>query len=187
MVPIEVPAPDPGWRAAPTYQGGNPNPAFQQSMWEFAVASFRLVAGLRPPLEALAARLLLTVERGWEDLGDVDAAMFRIKGTDFALSRIEGAVVQDTFVWVSRSQDDVDAALEILLGALGIGREALTFRGDVETGFVPAEQHAGVVGQAAVSGPAPQRNPFWLRMRARSPRWAARTSSWRALALRHRR
>ncbi|MFF7216086.1 hypothetical protein ACFZAU_37080 [Streptomyces sp. NPDC008238] len=36
---------------------------------------------------------------------------------------------------MSRSQDDVDSALDILLGALGIGREALAFRGDVETGF----------------------------------------------------
>lgn len=99
---IEVPAPEPAWEAAP-YQGRKRNPAFQQSVWEFAIGSFRLVAGLRPPLEALAARLRLTVERGWEDLGYVDVAIFRIERVDFALSRLEGAVVPDTFVWVSRS------------------------------------------------------------------------------------
>jgi hypothetical protein len=135
LAEIEVPAPEPDWEAAPAYQGGKRNPAFQHSMWEYAAGSFRLVAGLRPPLEALATRLRLTVERGWEDLGYVDVAMFSIKRVDFALSRMEGAAVQDTFVWVSRSQDDVDAALDMLLSALGIGREALAFRGDVETGF----------------------------------------------------
>ncbi|MFJ4732444.1 hypothetical protein ACIP6V_09110 [Streptomyces sp. NPDC088770] len=147
---IEVPAPEPDWEAAPSYQGGKRNPAFQQSMWEFAIGSFRLVAGLRPPLEALAARLRLTVERGWEDLGHVDVAMFRIGRLDFALSRLEGAVAPDTFVWVSRSHDDVDAALDTLLGALGIGREALAFRGDAETGF---EYFDGSAGKTPKSPP----------------------------------
>ncbi|MGW5124594.1 hypothetical protein ACWEQ7_11180 [Streptomyces sp. NPDC004069] len=62
---------------------------------------------------------------------------------NFALSRLEGAVVPDTFVWVSRSQDDVDAALDTLLGALGIGREAVAFRGDEETGFEYFDGSAG--------------------------------------------
>ncbi|WAL74935.1 hypothetical protein OU787_27555 [Kitasatospora sp. YST-16] len=135
MAEIEVPGPEPEWEIAPSYQGGKRNPAFQQSMWEFAASSFQLVAGLKPPLEALATRLRLTLERGWEDLGYVDVAMFRVERVDFALSRIEGAVVPNTFVWVSRSADDVEVALDILLGALGLDREALAFRGTVETGF----------------------------------------------------
>ena len=135
MAPVNVPGPEPDWETAPSYQGGKRNPAFQQSMWEFAAGSFRVVAGLQPPLETLAARLRLTVERGWEDLGYVDVAMFRIEKTDFALSELEGAAVPYTFVWVSRSVDDVEAALDTVLNALGIGREALAFRGSVETGF----------------------------------------------------
>ncbi|MFD9065806.1 hypothetical protein ACFVZ3_30300 [Kitasatospora purpeofusca] len=135
MAVIEVPGPEPEWETAPSYQGGKRNPAFQQSMWEFAASSFQLVAGLKPPLEALAARLRLTPERGWEDLGYVDVAMFRIERVDFALSRLEGAVVPDTFIWVSRSADDVEGALDILLNALGLDRRALAFRGTVETGF----------------------------------------------------
>jgi hypothetical protein len=37
-------------------------------------------------------------------------------------------------VWVSQDQSDVDAALDVLLEALGIGREALTYYLDPETG-----------------------------------------------------
>ncbi|MET9591988.1 hypothetical protein ABZY45_13605 [Streptomyces sp. NPDC006516] len=97
---------------------------------------FRLVAGLSPSLDVLAGRLRLNVERGWEDLGAVDAAMFRIEKIDFALSRLEGSPCPDVFVWVSRARVDVDAALGLLLDALGIGEETLTFRGAIETGFV---------------------------------------------------
>ena len=135
MAEIYVPGPEPDWEEAPSYVGGKRNPALQQSMWEFAASSFRVVAGLQPPLKTLAARLRLTLERGWEDLGYVDVAMFRIGDTDFALSELEGAPVRYTFVFVRRSVEDVEAALDTLLGALGIGREALAFRGSVETGF----------------------------------------------------
>ncbi|MFC8719548.1 hypothetical protein [Kitasatospora sp. NPDC057198] len=135
MAETYVPGPEPDWEEAPSYQGGKRNPAFQQSMWEFAANSFRVVAGLQPPLKTLAARLRLTLERGWEDLGCVDIAMFRIGDTDFALSELEVAPVRYTVVFVRRSVEDVEAALDTLLGALGIGREALAFRGSVETGF----------------------------------------------------
>ncbi|MET8543065.1 hypothetical protein ABZW03_20790 [Kitasatospora sp. NPDC004799] len=136
MAEFEVPGPEPHWQPAtiPPYGTGR-NPASQQSMWEYAAPSFRLVAGLKPALEALAARLRLTVERGWEDLGAVEVAMFRIQRVDFALSRLEGGAEPSTFVWVGRSEQDADAALELLLGALGLGPDALAFRGDVETGF----------------------------------------------------
>jgi hypothetical protein len=136
MAELEVLGPEPEWERAPEYQGGKRNPAFQASMWEYATSSFRLVAGLSPSLDVLAARLRLDVERGWEDLGRVDAAMFRIQEIDFALSRLEGSPSPDVFVWVSRTQADANAALEVLLAALGMGREAVTFQGDVETGFV---------------------------------------------------
>ncbi|MFJ4895004.1 hypothetical protein ACIP5U_34185 [Streptomyces sp. NPDC088788] len=66
----------------------------------------------------------------------MDAAMFRVQKVDFALSQLEGSTRPDVFVWVGRAQADVDMALGILLDALAIGEEALTFRGDIETGFV---------------------------------------------------
>jgi hypothetical protein len=132
---FDVPGPEPEWEAAPSYQGGKRNPAWQHGLWEYATGEFRVIAGLGPPLESLAARLRLDIERSWEDLGAVDVAMFRIQKVDYALSRLKGNPRPDTFVWVSRSTEDVEAALDILLAALGIGREALTFRGDEEAGF----------------------------------------------------
>jgi hypothetical protein len=136
MAELEVLGPEPDWERAQEYQGGKRNPAFQASMWEYATSSFRLVAGLSPSLDVLAARLRLDVEQGWEDLGRVDAAMFRIQKIDFALSRLEDSPSPDVFVWVSRTQTDANAALDVLLAALGMGREAVTFQRDVETGFV---------------------------------------------------
>jgi hypothetical protein len=132
---VEVPGPEPGWEIAAEYQGGKRNPALQLGMWEYAASSMRLVAGLSPSLDVLAGRLRLEVETSWEDLGEVDAAMFRIRRIHFALSRLRGNPRPDVFVWVGREHADVDAALDILLAALGIGREALTFRGTQESGY----------------------------------------------------
>jgi hypothetical protein len=127
------------------YQGGKRNPALQFSIWEYAVGGFRPVAGLSPSLDALAARLRLNTERSWEDgLGPVGAAMFSIGKINFALSRNEFSPRPDVKVWVSRDQTDVDAALDVLLEALGMGREALTFRGDPETGYVDLRTDPGV-------------------------------------------
>jgi hypothetical protein len=133
---VEVPGPEADWELAAAYQGGKRNPALQGSLWDYAAGGFRLVAGLSPSLGALAARLRLDIERSWEDpLGEVDAAMFSIRKIHFALSHNDGHPRPDTKVWVSRDQADVDAALDVLLHALGIGREALTYYLDPETDF----------------------------------------------------
>lgn len=130
----EVPGPEPDWGLAAAYQGRKRNPALQGSLWDYAAGGFRLVAGLSPSLDVLAARLRLDIERSWEDqLGEVDAAMFSIRKIHFALSHNDGHPSPDTKVWVSRDQTDVDAALDVLLNALGIGREALTYYLDPET------------------------------------------------------
>lgn len=130
----EVPGPEPDWEPAGAYQGRKRNPALQGSLWDYAAGGFRLVAGLSPSLDALAARLRLDIERSWEDqLGEVAAAMFRIRTIHFALSHNDGHPSPDTKVWVSRDETDVDAALDVLLDALGIGREALTYYLDPET------------------------------------------------------
>ena len=143
---VEVPGPEPDWELAAAYHGGKRNPALQGSLWDYAVGGFRLVAGLRPSLDALAARLRLDTERSWEDpLGEVDAAMFSIRKIHFALSHNDGHPSPDTKVWVSRDQADVEAALNVLLEALGIGREALTYCLDPETDvFVDLRADPGV-------------------------------------------
>ncbi|MFG3257328.1 hypothetical protein [Streptomyces sp. NPDC048172] len=127
---IVVPGPEAGWWQASSYQG-NPNPALQSGLWQHASDGLRLVAGLRPPLQVLAARLLLRVEQSWEELSEVEVAMFRIRGTQFALCDMKHgrAEVQ---VWIGRDAD-MDPALTLLLDTLGIGDEALSFRWDGDT------------------------------------------------------
>ncbi|MBB1259618.1 hypothetical protein [Streptomyces alkaliterrae] len=130
-----VPGPEAGWERAEEYQGGKRNPAFQMSVWEYATRGFRVIGGLDVSLPDLAARLRLDVERGWCDLGTVDAAMFKVRGIDFALSRTEGNPAPDVHVWAAREQEDAEAALDVLLSSLGVGREALTFWGDSDSGY----------------------------------------------------
>ncbi|MFD7733027.1 hypothetical protein ACFV6F_21875 [Kitasatospora phosalacinea] len=133
MATIEVPGPEPDWEEAPSYQGGKRNPAFQQSLLEHALGTCRAIAGLQVPLEPLAARLRLVVERGWEDLGYASAAMFMIGRTCFGLSRTDGDTY--TLVHVDRAVTDHEAALATLFAALGIDSTALAFRGTPEDGF----------------------------------------------------
>ncbi|MFI0219726.1 hypothetical protein [Streptomyces lydicus] len=100
-------------------------------MWWYIAGLFREVAGIAPSLEAVAGRLKLTTERGWEELGSVDVAMIQIRGVHFALHRMENSPMTDTIVSVIKETEDDEAAIDILLAALGIGREALTFRGNL--------------------------------------------------------
>jgi hypothetical protein len=114
-------------------------------MWEYVSTAFRLVAGLSPPLDALAARLRLESERSWEDgLGPVDVALFSIGKIDFALSRHQSNPRSDVHAWVSLNQTDTQAALNVLLEALGVGREALTFQGIEESGFTDLRDLPGL-------------------------------------------
>ncbi|WP_327302236.1 hypothetical protein OG730_00750 [Streptomyces sp. NBC_01298] len=131
---LDVPGPEAGWLDAPVSARANPNPAWQTSMWWYVSGLFRVVAGLAPSLDSVAGRLKLTTERGWEELSPVDVAMIQIRGVHFALHRMEYSPMTDTIVSVINETDDDEAAIDILLDALGIGREALTFRGDLRSG-----------------------------------------------------
>ncbi|GAB7030278.1 hypothetical protein AB0G35_19600 [Streptomyces sp. NPDC021749] len=133
MTALSVPPPEPGWEPAPAYQGGKRNPAFQNSAWEYAAANFRLVAGLRVPLEALTARLRLTLEPSWDDLGAMQIAVFRVRTTDFALTRHDGQEV--VLVWLGRAAPEEDAALQLLLDVCGLDRRAIWFRGNPTSGL----------------------------------------------------
>ncbi|UZJ33673.1 hypothetical protein [Streptomyces endophytica] len=141
MTALSVPPPEPDWEAAPVYQGGKHNPAFQTSAWEYAAANFRLVAGLRVPLEALAARLRLTLESSWDDLGEMAVAVFRVRTTDFAFTRHDGQEV--VLVWLAHATPGEDAALELLLTACGLDRRALSFLGNPATGLTHIEERPG--------------------------------------------
>ncbi|MGW4651240.1 hypothetical protein [Kitasatospora sp. NPDC004289] len=136
MAEIVVPGPEPHWQPAtvPPYRDGG-NPAMQMSLWEEAASGFRMIAGLKPPLDALAARLRLTVERSWEDPGEVDAAMFKIDRRHYALSLMTYGQ-DETWVWLHRSHiGDDDGALRVLLETLGLDDDAVVFTGGPDTGF----------------------------------------------------
>ena len=138
MTALSVPPPEPDWEAAPAYQGGQRNPAFQASAWDYAAGNFRPVAGLRVPLEALAARLRLTLEASWDDLGELEIAMFRVRTTDFTLTRHDGQEV--VLVWLARANPQEDTALELLLTVCGLDHRALRFVGNPTTGFTHFEE-----------------------------------------------
>uniref|UniRef100_A0AAU2VGL5 Uncharacterized protein n=1 Tax=Streptomyces sp. NBC_00003 TaxID=2903608 RepID=A0AAU2VGL5_9ACTN len=69
MTDIEVPGPEPDWQPAtqPPYYTGK-NPAHQYSVWEHAAPLFRMVGALALPVQPVAQRLRLHVERSWDGL-----------------------------------------------------------------------------------------------------------------------
>ncbi|MFF0298351.1 hypothetical protein ACFYST_33425 [Kitasatospora sp. NPDC004614] len=133
MAEIEIPGPKREWE--PAVRGPCPgrNPALQQSLLVLASRNYRLVACLRVPMEAVVQRLRLTLEHGWDDLGEVEGAGFGIKGVKFMVSRL---MYPDQLVElaVERSYEDVDGAVDLFLGVLGADRRALSYLMDLETG-----------------------------------------------------
>ncbi|GGR87396.1 hypothetical protein GCM10010252_27690 [Streptomyces aureoverticillatus] len=81
MTEIEVPGPEPDWQPAaqPPYYTGK-NPAYQYSVWEHSAPLFQMIGGLALPVQPVAQRLRLHVERSWDGLDDLDVVLFRLKG-----------------------------------------------------------------------------------------------------------
>ncbi|MFD3471458.1 hypothetical protein ACFWWM_34985 [Streptomyces sp. NPDC058682] len=130
---FDVPGPEAAWLEAPVSACPNPNPAWQTSMWWYVAGLFREVACLAPPLEVLAHRLRLSIEHGWEDLSEVDVAMVQIRGIHFALYRLNTSLLKDTIVSVLKDTEDDEVAMNVLLTALDIGPDAVTYRGNVRS------------------------------------------------------
>ncbi|MEU8891571.1 hypothetical protein [Streptomyces sp. NPDC048442] len=129
MAPTEVPGPEPDWQQAtvPPYRTGN-NPAHQWSVWEHCSPLFQLIGGLEPPVQPLAERLRLHVERSWDGLEDLDVVLFLLRGFSFAVSKHDGNPAGVSMVWLTQPHRDADKALDALLEVLGIGEEAVAFR-----------------------------------------------------------
>jgi hypothetical protein len=72
-------------------------------------------------MAALADRLRLTVEHGWDDLAEVEAAAFAIDKIDFAVSRTADNPLSGVHVWVAKAASDQEAALDLPLATLGLG------------------------------------------------------------------
>ncbi|MFG2978042.1 hypothetical protein ACGFYY_34240 [Streptomyces sp. NPDC048331] len=122
--PVTVPAPDPDRRPAPEYQA-NPNPAVQYGIWDAMALSHRPIGVLPPPMKAYADRLVLHVEQSWEDLGEVDVAMFRLGRRFFVLSQFTEVRDTGVTVWLDRRHTDDEASLKMLIKALGIPHDCV--------------------------------------------------------------
>ncbi|MFD4737991.1 hypothetical protein ACFWNR_24920 [Streptomyces virginiae] len=82
----------------------------------------------------MAQRLRLSIEHGWEELSEGDVAVIQIRGIRFALHRLNTSLLKDTIVCVLKDTEDDEAAINTLLTALGVGPDAVTYRGNARSG-----------------------------------------------------
>ncbi|MFF1414607.1 hypothetical protein ACFVX6_33390 [Streptomyces sp. NPDC058289] len=131
MTKIEVPGPEPDWQPAtqPPYYTGK-NPANQYSVWEHSAPLFQMIGALALPVQPIAQRLRLHVERSWDGLDELDVVLFRLEGFRFAISRHDGNPLGVSYVWLTQPHERADTALDTLVTAVGIGEDAVAFRGD---------------------------------------------------------
>ncbi|MCW8101661.1 hypothetical protein [Streptomyces tauricus] len=185
MTEIEVPGPGPDWQPAtqPPYYTGK-NPASQYSIWEHSAPLFQMIGVLALPVQPVALRLRLHVERSWDGLDDLDVVLFRLKGFSFAISNHDGNPLDVSHVWLTQPHEQADKALDTLLEVVGIGEEAVASR--VEPREDPTEQTATAraVGGSpdGVSGTALPTS-LWARFRraictTHPPRSHPRISTW---------
>ncbi|MGA6171536.1 hypothetical protein ACPEIF_14945 [Streptomyces sp. NPDC012600] len=145
MAEIEVPGPEPDWQPAtqPSYGTGR-NPAHQFSVWEHSVHLFQMIGVLALPVQPVAERLRLIVERSWDGLDSLDAVLFELRGFGFAISKHDGNPVGVSYVWLTMPHEQADQALDTLLEVVGIGEDAIVFRGNPHEG--PGEGLGGGCG-----------------------------------------
>ena len=116
-----LPDPEPDWRPALSYQGGNSNPVRQRSMWDRAARNYREIAILRLKLRQIADRLRLHLETGFDELGNIEAAFIEIGDIDFVVYRYhpDQGVLVDLHRGVELTASE---ALDRLLSVLGADR-----------------------------------------------------------------
>nr|WTB31418.1 hypothetical protein OG781_19725 [Streptomyces sp. NBC_00830] len=125
MSEIEVPGPEADWQEAtiPPYGVGK-NPAHQWSVWEHCSPLFQMIGVLTLPVQPVAKRLRLHVERSWDGLDALDVVLFRLRGFSFAVSKHDGNPLGVSYVWLTEPSDDSGKALDALLEVVGISEEA---------------------------------------------------------------
>ncbi|MEU5892244.1 hypothetical protein ABZ835_36225 [Streptomyces sp. NPDC047461] len=102
-------------------------PEVQCFMFQATTGPLVSMALLSLELDEVARRLSLTIEESWDGHGAVRAAFFTLAGTDFVVTRHEGDP-PGTYVWVRKSGPvDPAARTGILLTALGVGTEVVSY------------------------------------------------------------
>nr|WSX54220.1 hypothetical protein OG409_38140 [Streptomyces sp. NBC_00974] len=131
MTEIEVPGPESDWQPAtqPPYYTGK-NPAYQYSVWEHSAPLFQMIGALALSVQPVAQRLRMHVERSWDGLDELDVVLFRLEGFSFAISKHDGNPLGVSYVWLTQPREQADKALDTFLEAVGIGEDAVAFRGD---------------------------------------------------------
>ncbi|NGO75749.1 hypothetical protein G6045_08690 [Streptomyces sp. YC504] len=147
MTEVEVPGPEPDWQPAtqPPYYTGR-NPAHQYSVWEHSAPLFQMIGVLALPVQPVAKRLRLEVERSWDGLDELDVVLFRLRGFSFAISKHDGNPAGVSYVWLTEPHEQADKALDTLLEVVGIGESSVVLRGDaheVPEGRTPTTQGTG--------------------------------------------
>ncbi|MGA5498870.1 hypothetical protein ACPCSP_31515 [Streptomyces cinereoruber] len=136
MAEIEVPGPD--WQPAvplPCYTGKNP--AYQYSVWEHCAPLFQMIGSLVLPVQSMARRLYLQVQRSWDGLDELDVVLFRLEGFSFAISKHDGDLCGVSDIWLIQPHQRADEALDTLLQVVGVSMDAVAFHGD--THAAPAQ------------------------------------------------
>lgn len=153
MPDIEVPGPEPDWQPAtqPPYYTGK-NPAHQYSVWEHSAPLFQMVGALALPVQPVAQRLRLHVERSWDGLDELDVVLFQLDRFSFAISKHDGNPLGVSYVWLTQPHEQADKALDTLLEVVGIGEDVVAFRGDAHdfrAERVPTAQDRGCPDKAS--------------------------------------
>jgi hypothetical protein len=89
-----------------------------------------MVGALALPVQPVAQRLRLHVERSWDGLDELDVVLFRLDGFSFAISKHDGNPLGVSYVWLTQPHEQADKALDTLLEVVGIGEDVVAFRGD---------------------------------------------------------
>ncbi|MFI5808451.1 hypothetical protein [Streptomyces sp. NPDC051561] len=102
----------------------------QWSVWEHRSPLFQMIGGLELPVQPVANRLRLHVERSWDGLDDLDVVLFLLRGFSFAVSKHGGNPAGVSLVRLTQPHVDADKVLDALLEVLGVSEEIVAFRGD---------------------------------------------------------
>ncbi|MDG9687867.1 hypothetical protein QC334_34935 [Streptomyces sp. DH18] len=166
MTEVEVPGPELDWQpATQAPYGTGRNPAYQYSAWEHSAHLFQMIGGLVLPVQPVAQRLRLHVERSWDGLDELDAVLFELKGFSFAISKHDGNPLGISYVWLTQPHEQADKALDALLEVVGIGENTVAFRGDAHED--PAERTAAAKDASTLDEVTDVTSPAspWARFR----------------------
>ncbi|WP_223838051.1 hypothetical protein [Streptomyces venezuelae] len=124
-----------------------------------------MVGVLALPVQPVAQRLRLHVERSWDGVDELEVVLFRLKGFSFAISKHDGNPVGVSYVWLTQPHEQAEKALDTLLEVVGIGEDVVAFRGDAHEDLAERTAKAQDAGSPdEVSGVALPTS-LWARFR----------------------